>query len=313
MRLLWLSLLFTLSLFSDAHIFVLHRFDDVRYPSTSTSTNDLRDFFEYLKKNEYKVITLSRLSDALKEKQSIDPKWIVFTIDDTFKSFYNNALELFKEYKYPFTLFVYAQAAQKNYGDYMSWQELQESAQYGEIGAHSYAHNHLVSLSAQEIMKDTNKTMQLLKKYNLEAKAYAYPYGEYDQKVFNAISSFGFDTILNQNSGAVSEKSSRFDLDRIALTGTIDTNHALHYKYLQAKWLLPLNYPEDEILKDIEIEVEKEIKDIELYVSGHGWQKVKVKEGIIKLLFDKKLKSKRVRIIIKTADNRYSSKIIVKE
>jgi len=43
---------------SDGHIFVYHRFDDTRYPTTNTSTKELRREFNYFKNNNYKVVPL---------------------------------------------------------------------------------------------------------------------------------------------------------------------------------------------------------------------------------------------------------------
>ena len=313
MRHIWLSIFLSLSLYADAHIYLFHRFDDVRYPSTSTSTKDLRTFFDYLKKNNYEVIPLEKLSNTLKTNSKIDSKWIVFTIDDAFKSFYDNAFELFKEYNYPFTIFVYPLATQEGYSDYMSWQELNVTSMYGQIGAHSFNHSHLVGKDTNKTIADTKKSLALFKKYGFDVKSYAYPYGEYDEDVFKAVRSFGFETILNQNSGAVNETSNRFNLDRVPLTAEIDIKHALHFKHLHATWIKPLKYPKDGILKVIKLQIDKKFKSAMLYVSGFNWQKVKVKEGIIELLFDKKLSSKRVRIIVKSDDNRYSTKIIVKD
>ena len=313
MRHIWLSIFFTLSLYADAHIYLLHRFDDLRYPSTNTSTKDIKQFFNYLKENDYEVIPLNKLSNALKNNSKINPKWVVFTIDDAYKSFYENGIELFKEFDYPFTLFTYTEATENGYSDYMSWEEIKESSKYGEIGAHSYTHSHFVGIDTNKTKNDIKKSLSLFKKHDINISAYAYPYGEYDETIFKTVSSFNFETIVNQNSGAVNEKSNRFNLDRIALTGKIDIKQALHYKYLNATWLEPLNYPQNGSLKLIKLQIDKKFKNAMLYVSGFSWQKVKVKEGIIELLFDKKLSSSRVRIIVKTPDNRYSTKIIVKD
>jgi len=313
MRHIWLSIFLSLSLYADAHIYLFHRFDDLRYPTTNTSTKELKTFFDYLKNNHYRVIPLKKLSHALKTNSKIDSKWIVFTIDDAFKSFYENAFELFKEYNYPFTIFVYPLATQEGYSDYMSWDELNITSAYGEIGAHSFSHSHLVGKNASTIIKDTNRSLNIFKKYGFDIKSYAYPYGEYDEDVFKIIHSFDFETIVNQNSGAIDEESNRFNLDRIPLTGKIDIEHALHFKHLNATWIKPSKYPKDSVLKVIKLKIDKKFKSVMLYVSGFGWQKVKVKEGIIELLFDKKLSSKRVRIIVKSDDNHYSTKIIVKD
>ena len=46
---LFFIIFFSSFLFADAHIFLLHRFDDARYHSTSISTKKLREDFQYLK------------------------------------------------------------------------------------------------------------------------------------------------------------------------------------------------------------------------------------------------------------------------
>ena len=53
-----LLLLLSPYLFGDGHIFVYHRFDDIRYPTTNTSTKELRREFNYFKNNSYKVVPL---------------------------------------------------------------------------------------------------------------------------------------------------------------------------------------------------------------------------------------------------------------
>ena len=96
-------------LLAEAHIFVLHRIDDFRHPYTNTSSKELKKYFDYLKQNNYKVVKLSTLIKMIKEKKPLD-KVVVFTIDDSYKSFYKNGLPLFIKYNYPFTLFVYTKA-----------------------------------------------------------------------------------------------------------------------------------------------------------------------------------------------------------
>ena len=129
-----------ITLNADAHIFVYHRFEDFRHPSTNTSIKELKKEFDYFKNNGYEVITLKRLVKAIKTKEKISDKWIVLTVDDGYKSFYENALKIFKEYKYPFTIFVSTKPSEKGYKDFMNWKEISECSHYGEIGLHSHSH-----------------------------------------------------------------------------------------------------------------------------------------------------------------------------
>ncbi|RLA69176.1 MAG: polysaccharide deacetylase, partial [Epsilonproteobacteria bacterium] len=145
----------SLTVWADAHIFVYHRFDDNLHASTNTSIETLRSQFEYLRTNGYKVVPLQTIHHALTNNIPVSDKWVSFNIDDSYKSFYTNALPLFKEYGYPFTLFVYVEATDKHYGDFMTWDQIRDTQQYGEIGLHSYGHYHSVSLDKESIEEET--------------------------------------------------------------------------------------------------------------------------------------------------------------
>ncbi len=298
---------------ANSHIFVYHRFGDSKHESTNTSLQELEKEFEYFKTNNYKVVTVSKIVEKLKNKEEIPDNWIAFTIDDAYKSFYQNGLELFKRYNYPFTLFVYVEATQNKYPDFMTWDEIKEASKYGEIELHSYSHKQLVKLTNEEITKDTNLALEIFEKnLGFKPKAYSYPYGEYDDRVKNEIKNFGFEYIMNQNNGSVNEKSDLFDLNRIALVGKINLEEKIKYKTLEAKWIEPQVYPKDGILKHVKVEVNKDIKDAKLFISTYGWQDIKVKNGIIDIKLDKKLNLNRNRIAISTDYYTISNKLLIK-
>jgi len=309
---LFLALL-SLTLWADAHLFVYHRFGDTKHASTNTSLPVLKKQFEFFKDNNYTVVSLSQLNSALKSGEKIPDNWVILCIDDSYKSFYDNGLPLFKAYGYPFALFVYVEATDRGYHDFMSWEQVREASKYGEIGHHSYKHEHMVSLNEKEIRKDTDRAFVSFEKaLGIKPKYYAYPYGEFDKKVKEVIASYGFDLVLNQNVGAVSKKSPPNDLDRIALTGDVNLKHKLRIKYLEAIWHSPKSYPVNGKLNDIHVTMPPSIKKAELYVSGGSWEYIKVNEGEFKTNKLYPLKLKRTRVIIKHG-NAYTSKIIVKE
>jgi peptidoglycan/xylan/chitin deacetylase (PgdA/CDA1 family) len=298
---------------ANAHIFVYHRFGDSKHESTNTSLQELEKEFEYFKTNNYKVVTVSKIVEKLKNKEEIPDNWIAFTIDDAYKSFYQNGLELFKKYNYPFTLFVYVEATQNKYPDFMTWDEIKEASKYGEIELHSYSHKQLVKLTNEEITKDTNLALEIFEKnLGFKPKAYSYPYGEYDERVKKEIKNFGFEYVMNQNNGSVNEKSDLFDLNRIALVGKINLEEKIKYKTLEANWIEPQVYPKDGILKHVKVEVNKDIKDAKLFISTYGWQDIKVKNGIIDIKLDKKLNLNRNRIAISTDYYTISNKLLIK-
>jgi len=313
MKPLLLSLLIAVTLWADAHIFVYHRFGDSRYPTTNTTIKELKKEFEYFKNNGYKVVPLEKLIAALKQKKKIPNDWIVLTIDDNFKSFHTNALSVFKEYGYPFSVFVYVEATQKKYPDYLTWEQLREIKKYGSIEFHSYGHKHMTYLSDDEIKEDFKKGLALFEKeLQIKPKVFTYPYGEYSPRVQKIAKSYGFDAIINQNMGAVSDFSNVYDMDRTALVGKSNLKLYLRYKALNALWKEPKVFPENSIIKSLHVETDEKAKKGAVYLTGHGWLETELKNGDFNMELNKKLIKKRSRIVI-SVGNKISTKLLIKD
>jgi len=299
--------------FANSHIFVYHRFDDFKHPSTNTSIKELKKQFEYFKNNNYKVVPLSKIIDKIKNKQDIPSNWVALTVDDSYKSFYTNALEVFKKYKYHFTIYVYVKAVEDNYKDFTTWDELKEIQKYGDIGLHSYAHDHFLKISNDELIEDTKKSLNLIQKnLGFKPNTYVYPYGEYNQRIQNTIKSFGFEAILNQSTGAVTKDSDICDINRIALVGKSNIKEKLKYKTFDVKWIEPKIYPKNGILRKVKAKVDPKIKNLELYISSYGWQNIKVNDGLVDINLNLKLNKKRTRVILGRSIFKISNKLLVK-
>ena len=300
MKYLFLLVISFSYIFANAHIFVYHRFADERYKSADTTLKELTRQFEYFKSNNYTVVPLSKILDKLEKNEEIPKKWIALTIDDAYKSFYDNGLEVFKKYNYPFSLYVYVEATQKHYGDYMSWDQIKEASKYGEIGLHSYSHPRLQNLSQKEIIEDTKKAFDIfVKNTGIKPKTYAYPYGEFTEDVKKTLkNNFSFRAILNQNTGSVNSKTDIFDIPRIALVGDVNINHKLRYKTFDAEWIEPKMFPKDGILRNITARVDKKYTSLKLYITGEGWRDVEVNDGLVDIKLNLYLKRARSRVMI---------------
>jgi len=313
MRSFLLTALLPLVLFADAHIFVFHRFGDAQHPSTNTAIATLRAEFDYLKSNGYKVIPLSRLAKALKNHEAIDDKWVVLTIDDSYQSFYENGLPVFREYGYPFTLFVYVEAADKHYHDFMEWEQIREAAKYGELGLHGYGHRHECHLEPYMLKDDTDRGLRsFAEQLRRVPRYYAYPYGEYNPEVKAGIAAYGFELILNQNSGAITVNSDPHDLDRTPLTGENLIVQKLKIERLETEWLTPKQWPSDGRLKEIHAKIAPTYRSAEYYITGGEWTRVPVVDGEIRVKTDVKLAGPRSRVFIRVGQKQ-SSIILVKE
>jgi len=313
-KVILLFCLIPIFLYADAHIFVFHRFGDTRYKSTNTSIKELIKEFNYFKNHGYKVIKLQKLINAVTNRKKIDDKWIVLTIDDNFQSFYQNGLKIFKEYNYPFTMFVYVQATEDRYPDYTTWNELKEISKYGSIEFHSFSHPHMTFKSDKFLRNDFARGLKLMKKrLGIVPKYFAYPYGEYDKRVRNIAKEFGFKAILNQNIGAVGKYSNIFDLNRNALVGKTHLKEDLEYKELRVKWIKPKNYPKNGILTKIMAKLYlSDIKNANYYLTDYGWHKVKVIDSLISEDINKKLHQGRNRIVI-SVGHKIKAKLLIKD
>ncbi|CAA6814371.1 MAG: Polysaccharide deacetylase [uncultured Sulfurovum sp.] len=292
-------------LLADGHIFVYHRFDDNRYPTTNISTKELRKEFNYLKNNGYKVVPLIDIITKVNANEEVPKNWVAFTIDDGFKSFYTHGLSVFKEFNYPFTLFIAVMYTEKNYKDYVTWKQLKTIAKYGDIEFHSYGHGHFGQMSNTEIKDDMDKGLALMKKHlNYEPNLFVYPYGEYDDRVAEVIKPYGFKAVFNQNIGAVHGVcSDANDIDRSAVVGSNAHDFKLYLRFQElcgVSFQQPSIYPKNKLVKTVEVTLEdKSIKSAEIFISNNGWTKVKVNNGKILWHANKKVKLNRIKIGVK--------------
>ncbi len=292
-------------LFADGHIFVYHRFDDNRYPTTNISTKELRKEFNYLKKHNYKIVPLIDIVNKIDKGEPVPSKWVAFTIDDGFKSFYTHGLSVFREYNFPFTLFLAVKFTEKKYKDYVSWKQLQTIAKYGSIEFHSYGHGHYGRMSNEQIKADIDKGLALMKKHlNYEPHLFVYPYGEYDSRVEKVLESYNFKAVFNQNIGAVNGVCSDIkDIDRSAVVGSNAHDFKLYLKFQElcgVHFQQPKVYPKDKIVKTVEVTLDdKTIKSADIFISNNGWTKVKVNNGRIFWNANKHIKLNRIKIGVK--------------
>lgn len=202
---------------SSIPAFVYHRFGDDRFPSTNIKLDQFKAHLEYLKENDYEVITLSEAISLLDRKKRFE-KTALLTIDDGYQSFYDNALPLLKAYGFRATLFVNTETVGS--GDFMSWEEIKAAQAAGvEIGNHSHAHPHLINQSFSAFKSDLDQSEALFTEALGEApKIFAYPYGEWNESIAEELENRGYIAALAQNSGVIYKGSPRFHLPRFPMS-----------------------------------------------------------------------------------------------
>ena len=240
----------------SAVIFMYHRFNEP-YKSTSVTTQQLKEQFEFLKNNGYKVVPLSQVVLALRGEVPFGEKWVALTIDDAYKSFLQ-ALPLFEEYDYPYTLFVNTEAVDQQLPSAMTWSDIQSlaSSDLSDLGAHTHSHGYLIrDMSPAEREKDILLSVEkIYQNTSVMPQFFAYPFGEVSdnlkaeiQKTFQvAGQEFWFSAAFSTQSGPVGCSSDMFSLPRFALNenyGKVDDLFAIkaHSRHLPVYDYQPKN------------------------------------------------------------------------
>lgn len=315
MRYICAIIFFINFLYADAHIFNYHRFEDYRYESTNISKSNLIKNFEYLKNHNYEVVSLEKLLHAINSKETIPDNWIVLTVDDGYRSFYDNAFEIFKQYNYPFTLFIYTQAIEQNYKDFLTMDMIKEISKFGDIQLHTYSHENLVKMSSEKIKENFSKSIKFFEEnLGYKPKCLSYPYGDYSPRVKQIAIESGLDCILTQNYGAVFKNTKdTSSLDRASFNDKTKQNVMLAIEYLDMNWIKPINFPTDKFITQIEANLtDKNINKAKLFISEYGWQDVEITDGILNLTLNKPIKKNRLKLVLK-AGKKENTNLIIKD
>lgn len=206
-----------------ANCFVYHRFGDERYPSTNISSSGFRQQLEYLKENNFHVLSLGEVVALMSRHTAIPPQTVVLTIDDGYLSFYENGLPLLEAYHFKASLFINT----ANVGDagYMDWDMIRDARERGiEIGNHSHAHTAFLDIhegERKEAFRQDLARSEALFMENLGEipRIYSYPYGEYDSMMQEILGNLDYVAAAAQYSGVLYPGSDLYALPRFPMGG----------------------------------------------------------------------------------------------
>ena len=290
-----------------------HRFNENKYPSTNIKMDIFDKQLSLIKDLNYEFYDPKNFLNELKKPKN--KKKILITIDDGFKSFYNEAWPYLKKNKIPFILFVSTEPVGK-YG-YMTWDEIKEidNSKVGYIGHHSHTHEYLIDMEDAEFIKDIETATKIFKeKLGKVPPIFSYPFGEYSLFMKNYISE-NFKIAFGQHSGIIDVNKDEFELPRFPINekyGELDRFKSLiNYSPLEYRSLKPEQKKLDiknnppTLIVDFFSE-QKNIKNINCYSNdGGNWKKpnLKFKENTLIIDFAEKFLPRRGRVNCSLNDN----------
>ena len=290
-----------------------HRFNENKYPSTNIKMEIFKDQMSIIRDlgyEYYKPKFFEEEFDKPKEK-----KKILITIDDGFKSFYNEAWPYLKKNKIPFILFVSTEPVGKH--GYMTWDEIKEidNSEIGTIGHHSHTHEYLIDMSEEDFVNDIETATKIFeKKLGYVPSIFSYPFGEYSLYMKNYISK-NFKIAFGQHSGIIDINKDKFELPRFPINEkygelkrfkSLINYNPLEYKSLkpEEKKLNDKNNPPKLIVEFFD--EQKNIKNISCYSNdGGNWKKPNLEFNQNQLIinFQEKFIPRRGRVNCSLNDN----------
>ncbi len=232
MRKLLYILLLLLPLPAAAHgphgvVFMYHRFAEPSYPTTNITREQFAAQLDYLQQNGFHIWPLHKLVTRIFSGGEVPDRTVAITIDDAYRSVYDNAFPLLRQRGIPATVFIGTEAVDQQRPGYMTWQQIREMAQHGiDFTNHGADHHHLterlVDESAeawrQRVVSEIKRAQGRLDDELGAAgpRLFAYPYGEFDQALQQVVIEMGY-TAFGQHSGAIGPLSDRSALPRFPI------------------------------------------------------------------------------------------------
>jgi peptidoglycan/xylan/chitin deacetylase (PgdA/CDA1 family) len=197
------------------------------------NTQKFRAQMQLIKDQGLSVISMSDFSAWKQGKKAIPPRSVVITIDDGWSSVYTDAYPILKEFRYPFTVFLYTKYIDVQ-GRSMSLSMIKEMQKNGAtIGNHSMSHPYPATVKSQ--LKKGPKSftayleremgeskLHLEKAFHQKVTTYCYPGGFHTEEMFAMGQKYQYDHMFTVLPGKIKRNTDDRALPRYVILGTYD-------------------------------------------------------------------------------------------
>jgi len=176
-------------------ILCYHRFGPRASPLTVTAAT-FEAQMDWLARNGYTVIPLSRLAAFLRGAEPLPKRSVAITIDDGYRSTWEIAYPILGRYGFPATLFLYSDFVGAR--DALNWAQMKDMQASGliDIQPHSKTHANLALRLAGEtdgqyrdrIRREVEAPVNALRdRLSIASTTFAYPYGDVNDVVIGEL------------------------------------------------------------------------------------------------------------------------------
>ena len=143
-----------------AVVLVYQRFGEDKNASNSVKLSEFEAHIAELTNGKYNVLPLPEILTAIEKGERLPNRTVAITIDDTFRSVYQEAWPRLKKAGLPFTLFVATDPSDMGSPAYLTWDEIREFRDSGvTIGAHTASHMLASQSTTEELRADIERSL----------------------------------------------------------------------------------------------------------------------------------------------------------
>jgi peptidoglycan/xylan/chitin deacetylase (PgdA/CDA1 family) len=238
----------------DIPIITYHKISSQKeFGLTTITPQTFRNQMQLIADKGFQSITFNQIETS----QDLPEKLIVINFDDTYKSVYDNAFPIMKEFGFKGVLFVVSDYIGKR-NDWEAYpiqrqhyhankEEISEMLQYGfEIGSHCKTHQFLPHLSREDIKSELQESKQFLENiFKTEIVTCCYPYGGCSDKVVGIAKSLDYKygtgniKFLSNNTNPLClQRRSIYSSDLLSVFyDKITTTSKLYYNFI-SEWII---------------------------------------------------------------------------
>ena len=209
------------------------------------TVNDFCSQLDWLKANNYETLTLEEFAEYIRKGESFPEKSVLITFDDGYSGIYNYAFPELRKRNMKAVFFITAGVIDKVEGTYphVTRKELQEIAadKNFSIGSHTMTHSNLMKLSYDEKINELVDSKRILKEITgREIISMAYPEGNYDKHVIEAVKEAGYEIAFAVQDRGLFDESAHYSIPRIfAGMKLAQDDHALFKEYVKSYKSMP--------------------------------------------------------------------------
>lgn len=206
---------------SSAVILAYHMIGEDAFPDTSLRAEQFQAHLDELLANNYTVLPLQKIVEAIKANTSLPPRSIAITFEGGYKSAMQDAMPALIKANIPFTVFFASDYADARTAQYLNWNDLRSLQKSGlvDFGLLPANYERLANAPREEILSQLNKARtRAQKELGLRPQLFSYPFGEYSAAYRDIIEDQGFTGAFGLQSGALYHGSDMMALPRFSMT-----------------------------------------------------------------------------------------------